>query len=171
MTKRTFLPAAAMLLGGLLLATGAQAQSVKLLGEFRDWSSYTTSEGTGAMCFALSKPKQVEPEPDGYTQAYLYITHRPSEKLRNEVNLVAGFNFAPDTPASISVGGDSYELFTENDAAWLKDPARSESLAGVMRAGSSLVVEGTSDKGIKIKQTFSLSGATAATKAIDGECS
>jgi len=31
-------------------------------------------------------------------------------------------------------------------------------------------MEGTSDKGIKIRETFSLSGATAASRAIDGEC-
>jgi len=148
----------------------ASAQSVRLLGDFRDWSSYSASEGSGALCFALSKPKSVEPEPDGYTQAYLYVTHRPAENIRNEVNLVAGFAFAPDTAATISVGGDSFALYTENDAAWLADPAQSEALAGVMRAGSSLVVEGTSDKGIRVKQTYSLSGATAATRAIDGEC-
>ena len=42
--------------------------------------------------------------------------------------------------------------------------------AGVIRAGSTLTIEGTSDKGIKVVETFSLAGATAASKAIDGEC-
>jgi len=171
MTKPISLLAVLAFAAAALIGTSAQAQSVRLLGDFRSWSSYAASEGAGALCFALSKPTDVSPTPDGYTQAYLYVTHRPAEKLRNEFNLVAGFNFAPDTPATISVGGTSFELYTENDAAWLKDPAQSDSLAGIMRAGSSLVVEGTSDKGIKIKQTFSLSGATAAAKAIDGECS
>jgi hypothetical protein len=32
------------------------------------------------------------------------------------------------------------------------------------------VVEATSDKGIRIVQTFSLSGATAASRAIEGGC-
>jgi hypothetical protein len=170
----TMIPALAR--GALILAlvaggTGsAMAQSVRLLGDFRDWSSYAATDAGGPVCFALSKPKSVEPEPDGYSAAYLYLTHRPSQNITNELNLVAGFTFAPDTPATLSVGGKSYPLFTENDAAWLQDPAQSDNLAGVIRAGSTLTIEGTSDKGIKVVETFSLSGATAASKAIDGVC-
>jgi len=157
----------------VLLASGASAalaQSVRLIGDYRDWSSYAASDGSGAVCFALSKPKSVEPTPDGYSQAYLYLTHRPAQNITNELNLVAGFTFAPDTPATLVIGGQSYPLFTAEDAAWLQDPAQGNNLAGVMRAGSSLAIEGTSDKGIKIIETFSLSGATAASKAIDGAC-
>lgn len=147
----------------------AVAQSVRQLGEFRDWSAYSASEGAGAVCFALSKPKEVVPTPDGYTDAYLYLTHRPSESVRNEINLVAGFSFAPDTPATLTISGQSFDLFTAGDAAWLLDPSRNEDLAGVIRAGSLLTVEGTTDKGIRVVETFSLSGATAASRAI-GEC-
>ena len=39
-----------------------------------------------------------------------------------------------------------------------------------MRAGQSVVIQGTSDKGILVNETFSLSGATAASKAIDSGC-
>jgi hypothetical protein len=153
-----------------LATTATLAQSVRLIGEYRDWTAYSATEGAGNICFALSKPQDVSPTPDGYTEAYLYLTHRPAESVSNELNLVAGFNFAPDTPATVSVSGQSFELFTEKDAAWLLDPAQNNDLAGVMRAGTTLVIEGTSDKGIKITETFSLSGATAASKAIDGQC-
>lgn len=145
----------------------ATAQSVRSLGEFRDWSAYSATEGTGPVCFALSKPTEVSPTPDGYTQGYLYLTHRPSEGVTNEVNLVAGFTFAPDTPATLSVSGTSYDLFTEGDAAWLLDPSRNDDLAGSIRAGSTLTIEGTTDKGIRVVETFSLSGATAASRAIE----
>ena len=82
-----------------LLAAPALAQSVKLLGEFRDWAAYTATESTGPVCFALSKPTTVAPSPDDFGGAWLYLTNRPSEGVRNEINLVAGFTFAPDTPA------------------------------------------------------------------------
>ncbi len=148
----------------------AQAQSVRLLGEFRDWTSYATAEGAGEVCFALSRPKTVAPTPDGFTSSYLYITNRPDEGIKNEFNLVAGYSFAPDTPATVTVGGDSFTLYTEGDAAWLDDAAQADRLASVIRAGSTLVIEGTTDRGIRVTQTFSLSGATAASRAIDGEC-
>jgi hypothetical protein len=165
---------AALLVAGVccaaLLSSTAFAQSVRLIGEYRDWSAYSASEGAGAMCFALSKPTEVTPTPDGFTEAYLYLTHRPAEGVSSEMNLVAGFTFAADSAATVTVSGQSFDLFTENDAAWLLDPAQGETLAGVIRAGSSLTIEGTSDKGIRITEVFSLSGATAASKAISGDC-
>jgi hypothetical protein len=153
----------------LLCAAGpAAAQSVQSLGEFRDWSAYTAAEGTGMVCFAMSKPTDVSPPVDGYTQAYLYLTNRPAEGVNNEINLVAGFDFAPDQPATLTISGKSFALFTQKDAAWLLEPSQNDDLAGAMRAGSSLTIEGTTDKGILVTQTFSLSGATAASRALGG---
>jgi hypothetical protein len=152
-----------------LVPAVATAQSVRLIGDFRDWSAYSASEAAGALCFALSKPTEVTPTPDGFTAAYLYLTNRPGEGIRNEVNIVAGYTFAPDQPAAVTVGGQSFELFTENDAAWLLDPAQGDNLASAIRAGSQLLVEGTSQTGVKVTQRFSLSGATAASRAI-GDC-
>ncbi len=151
-----------------VLGAPAFAQSVKLLGEYRDWTAYSATESTGPVCFALSKPTEVTPSPDDFTEAWLYLTNRPGEGVRNELNLVAGFTFAPDTPATASVSGQTFELFTDKDAAWLLDPSQADNLAGALRAGSSVVIEGTSDKGIRITETFSLSGATAASRAIEG---
>lgn len=151
-----------------LAATPVAAQSVQALGEFRDWAAYSAAEGTGQVCFAMSKPTDVSPPVDGYTQAYLYLTNRPGEGVSNEINLVAGFDFAPDQPATLTVGGKTFDLFTQKDAAWLLDASQNDNLAGALRAGSTVVIEGTTDKGILVTETFSLSGATAASRAIGG---
>jgi hypothetical protein len=164
MTIRT---GALALIVALLSASQAEAQAVRLIGDYRDWSAYSASEGAGALCFALSRPTQTTPTPDGFTEAYLYLTNRPAEGIRTEFNLVAGFAFAADQPATASVGGQSFELFTESDAAWLLDPALGDTLAGAIRAGSTLVIDGTTARGIKVTQVFSLSGATAASRAIE----
>jgi hypothetical protein len=154
---------------GLAAAAGpAAAQSVQALGDFREWAAYSASDGAGQVCFAMSKPTDVSPPVDGYTQAYLYLTQRPAEGVSNEINLVAGFNFAPDQPATLTVGGTKFDLFTQKDAAWLLDATQADNLAGAMRAGSTLTIEGTTEKGILVTQTFSLSGATAASRAIGG---
>lgn len=158
------------LAASLVLPGAAMAQSVRLLGEHRAWSSYAASDSAGAVCFAMTKPTSVQPEPDGYSQAYLYITNRPGENVANEFNLVAGFSFQPDSMATVSVGGQSFNLFTQNDAAWLDDASQSGALASAIRAGSTLTVEGTTAGGIKVVQTYSLSGATAASQSISGGC-
>ena len=156
-----------------LLAVGtspAFAQSVRVIGDFNAWSAYSASEGAGALCFVVSKPTQVTPTPDGYTETWLYLTSRPTEGVRNEFNLVAGFNFAPDSAAAVTVGGQSFALFTQGDAAWLQDATQSENLAAAIRGGNTLTVEGTSDRGIRVTETFSLAGATAASRALADGC-
>jgi hypothetical protein len=154
----------------VLLSAPALAQSVRLIGEFRSWSAYSATEQTGPVCFALTRPTEITPQPDGFSGAYLYLTNRPSIGVRNELNLVAGYTFAADTPATATVSGQTFELFTDKDAAWLKNPSQNDGLAGALRAGSTVVIEGTTENGIKVMQTFSLSGATAASRAIEGSC-
>lgn len=151
-------------------ALPAAAQSVRVLGEHNAWSAYATTESEGQICFVLSRPTTTEPVPQGGDEAYFYITHRPAQGIRNEINLVAGYEFAPESVATLSVGGQSFDLFTQGDAAWLADPSRAGAAVGVIRAGSSMVIEGTALSGETVTQTFSLSGATAATGDIDKAC-
>lgn len=158
------------LVASLLLSTAASAQQVRMLGEHRAWSSYAASDATGAVCFAMTKPESVTPTPDGYSQAYLYITKRPGQNISAEFNLVAGFAFQPDSKATVSVGGQVFNLFTQNDAAWLDDASQSTALATAIRAGSSMTVEGTTATGIKVTQAYSLSGATAAQQSMASGC-
>jgi len=164
-------PAMALALAAsLALTASASAQQVRILGEHRSWTSYAADDAGATVCFAMVKPDSVTPTPDGYSQAYIYITNRPAENISNEFNLVAGFAFQPDSMATINVGGQSFNLFTQNDAAWLDDTGQSEALASAIRAGSSMVVEGTSAGGIRVTQNYSLSGATAAQQSIGAEC-
>lgn len=164
---------AAALALGLTVAAGsgpALAQSVQLLGDHNAWSAYTTSQSSGKICFIMSEPTSTDPIPDGYGDAHFYITHRPDEGVRNEINLISGYVFASDSNATVTVGGQNFPLFTSGDSAWLEDPAQTNALAAAIRAGATMVIEGTSENGTAIRQTFSLSGATAASGEIDGAC-
>jgi len=166
-----FKPAVALaLVASLLFTAAASAQQVRLLGEHRAWSSYAANDATGPVCFAMTKPESITPTPDGYSQAYIYVTNRPAENVTTEFNLVAGFTFQPDSKATVSVDGKAFSLFTQNDAAWLDDASQAATLASAIRAGSSMVVEGTTAAGIKVTQAYSLSGATAAQQSIGSGC-
>ena len=168
-------PGAWRLVGALALTLSfcpavAEAQSVRQIGSFRDWSAYSAAEGTGHICFAVAKAAEVTPQPDGYTQAYLYLTRRPAENVSNELNLVAGFPLDPDQPATLNVAGQLFNLFARDDSAWLQDTSQTETLAGVMRAGTTAVIDVTTDQGVKVEETFSLAGATAASRALTAGC-
>lgn len=154
----------------VLGAHSAQAQSVRVLGDHRDWSAYASTSDAGKLCFALSKPKTVQPTPAGYEQSYLYLSHRVAEGVRNEINFVAGFDLDAQAEAAIRVGGEKFVLFVDKGAAWLDNIAQAERVAGAMRAGSTLRVEIVAADGTEVIETFSLSGATAASRSIDREC-
>ena len=69
---------------------------------------------------------------------------------------------------SAEAGLESFDLFTQKDSAWLLDASQNDNLAGALRAGNQVIVEGATSTGIAVTETFSLSGATAASRAIDG---
>ena len=152
------------------LVSPGTAQSVRVLGDFRDWSAYSANDGSGVICFATTLPKSVEPTPQGYGEARIYLTNRTAQGIKNEFNLIAGYEFAPDSVAIAKVGGKEYRLFTQRDSAWLEDEGETESFAAHLRSGSALSIEGTSSLGVKIVQTFSLSGATASSRSINSAC-
>lgn len=158
------------LLSTLAAIVPAWAQSARVLGDFRDWSSYAADDGSGTVCFAMTRPKTTEPTPEGYGEAYLYVTNRPGEDVVNEFNVVAGYTFQTGSMAVASVGGQDFALFTQNDAAWLDDSTQSANLAAAIRAGSTVTITGTTAAGMEVVQSYSLSGATAAQQAIGAEC-
>ncbi|ODT79996.1 MAG: hypothetical protein ABS76_17525 [Pelagibacterium sp. SCN 64-44] len=164
-----FLPfALALVLASAALP--AQAQSARVLGDFRDWSSYAADDGSGTICFAMTKPKSTQPAAAVAGEAYVYVTNRPGEDVVTEFNVVAGYTFQTGSVAKVAVGGQSFALFTQGDAAWLDDSAQAANLAAAIRAGSTLVVTGTAADGTEVTQSYSLSGATAAQQAIGAEC-
>lgn len=166
MLQKTFVIAFVLVAGAL----PAAAQSARVLGDFRDWSSYAADDGSGTICFAMSRPKSTEPAPADLGDAYLYVSDRPGEDVAGEFNVVAGYTFQTGSVATVSISGQDFALFTQGDAAWLDDAGQSANLTAAIRAGSTLVVTGTAADGTSFTQTYSLSGATAAQQAVGAEC-
>src|SRR5262249_28596611 len=65
--------------------TGAQPQ---LLGQYGDWGAYTATPGGKKICFALAKPagSQTNPANRPRDPAYMFISSRPTEKVKDEVS-------------------------------------------------------------------------------------
>src|SRR5690554_5125758 len=105
-----------LLLPAVLVAVIGQpaaAQSVRVLGEHSAWSAYATTQSSDQICFVLSRPTATEPQPAGFSGGYFYITHRPGQGVRSEINVVAGYGFAPGTEARLTVGTQAFALFTQ----------------------------------------------------------
>ena len=67
-------------------------ESLKNIGKFKDWEAFTMIENGNKVCFVqsipiLQAPKTIE------RAARLFVTFRPADKIKDEVNVTAGYIF------------------------------------------------------------------------------
>jgi len=148
----------------------ASAQGIKPLGEFRDWAAYRTSQGGERVCYMASKPKKAEGKYKKRGDIYAMVAHRPGAKALNVVSIQAGYRYKDGSKVALKVGGRAFTLFTQGQTAWANSTADDAAIVKAMKAGSKMVVRGTSSRGTKTKDTYSLLGFTAAYKAMSRAC-
>jgi invasion protein IalB len=143
-----------------------------LLGQFGDWGAYTASPGGKKVCFALAKPASTKTTPPNRPRdpAYMFISSRPSEKVREEVSIIFGYGFKPNSDASVEISGANYAMYTQADGAWVKNAAEETRLVDAMRKGADLTVKGTSAKGTASTDVYSLRGLPEALNRVGQEC-
>jgi Invasion associated locus B (IalB) protein len=143
-----------------------------LLGVFGDWGAYAASPGGKKVCFALAKPAKSETAPPNRPRdaAYLFVSSRPAEKVKDEVSIIIGYGFKANTDATLELGGASYAMYTQADGAWIKNAAEEVKLVEAMRKGGDLTVKGTSARGTGTTDMFSLKGLAQALDKVGEEC-
>jgi invasion protein IalB len=147
----------------------AQAPQQTSLGTFNDWSAYSATLPNGKVCFIISQPKTRAPEGLKRDPAYFFVTHRPGDKVKNEISMQSGFPMKAEGAAEVQVGAANFRLFTENERAW-SDGQSDQQLVAALRGGSSMTVKSTSGRGNVTTDTYSLAGISAALDKINQEC-
>jgi hypothetical protein len=164
---------------------GAQAALVE---SFDDWSAYATPAGRGRICYALSQPTARTPKTLSRDDAYLFVSIRPAENVRNEVAVMLGFPVlepggaetadasgrgAPAKPApeqQLVVGSARFAIAGKDQNAWLADAAQEGSLVAVMTRGQKLAVRAVSKRGTASTDEYSLKGFGDALRKAREEC-
>ena len=143
-----------------------------LLGQFGDWGAYAANSGGKQVCYALAKPSSQATQPPNRPRdpAYIFVSTRPSENVRNEVSIVIGYPFKPGADASVDIGSAKYAMYTQADGAWIKNAAEEARMVDTMRRGSDLVVSGESGKGTKSTDRYNLRGLAQALDRVAQEC-
>jgi len=143
-----------------------------LLGQFGDWGAYTAANGGKKLCYALAKPSSQATEPANRPRdpAYIFVSTRPSENVRNEVSIVIGYPFKPGYEASVDIGAAKYVMYTQADGAWIKNAAEEARMVDAMRRGSDLVITGESGRGTKSTDRYNLKGLSQALDRVAQEC-
>jgi hypothetical protein len=144
----------------------------KLLGQYGEWGAYTASPNGKKLCFALAKPGSSQTDPPNRPRdpAYLFISTRPTEKVKDEVSLIIGYPIKPNTEVTAAVGPAAFALYAQEDGAWVKNAPDEAKMLEAMRKGGDIVIKGESGKGTKTTDTFSLKGVAQALDRVGQEC-
>jgi hypothetical protein len=153
-----------------LSVSAAHAAKPERIGVFGEWSAYTFTENGNKVCYMASQPGEHEGNYTKRGDIYALITHRPAEGSKNVFSYITGYDYKPASDVSVKIGSRTFTLFTQGEMAWTPDAETDDSLAKAIRAGSEMVVKGTSRRGTLTTDTYSLSGSSAAHDAITKAC-
>jgi hypothetical protein len=155
-------------------AAPAAPELPSLLGTSKDWTAYSANTPDGRVCYALSQPKSTMPKKAARDPIFVLISVWPGRNVRDELQVIPGYLYKDGEPVFAQVGSTRTEFFTRNDtksgSAWVKELADETDLISAMRGGSTLTVSGTSKRGTKTVDTYSLSGIATALSRIHDAC-
>jgi hypothetical protein len=153
----------------ILVPAGAMAAAPSPLGPnkgvFGDWTAATYGTGTARICYAFTRPQHVRPAVSSRGPAMLTVTERHGS--RDEISITPGFTYAKKSAVSMVVGKASIPFYVQDNTAFTDSVT--EALAGFARESTTSVTS-TGPKGVKVTDKFSLTGFSAAYKAINKAC-
>jgi hypothetical protein len=147
------------------------AKTPTAVGSYGDWNAMTAhGQGKDKTCYTLAEPKDRQPAKLQRDKAYVFISTRPAEGVRNEVAIILGFTAKDGGAASADIDGDNFELVTKGANAWVKNPAKEKEFVEALRSGTKLVIKAPSAKGNVTTDTYSLKGLSDALGRVQKEC-
>lgn len=159
-----------------VLANAAVAQDTtdNRVAASTDWSVF--QETDPVECFSVSAPRDSTATRNGEaveanrSEIQLFVLFRPTASVAGQVAFTGGYPFASGSTVTLDVGGTAFDLFTEGEWAWPATPEDDAAIVAAMKRGSDAVVTGQSGRGTITKDTFSLSGFTAAVDEAQSRC-
>ena len=163
--------AVAVCMGLAPVAQAQQAPAATELGTFNAWTAWKATDASGIICYISAAPQSSQPSGANRDPIHFMIIHRKGMGTKNEVQTIIGYPYnSSDAKASAAVDGKVYPMVVEGSAGWLASTGDEGGFVAAFKAGTNLTVKGTSQRGTNTTDTYSLSGATAAMKAIDAAC-
>ena len=160
--------AAAMVSATVLTATAySQTPAPTRIKLHNDWGAYSHSGTTGKICYVLSAPKEKRPQDRKHGDVYFMLARHPGATAAIEPQFTVEYPFKDESEVTLNIDGKEFAMFTRGSNAWMKNPDEEQTVVSAMRAGSKMMVSGTSRRGTNTSYDFSLSGVTASFKEIE----
>ena len=148
------------------------AEEIKKIGKYKDWEAMVTTEATGKVCFAQSKPILQGPKSNNKRDAKLFIAFRPGDKIIDEVSVTAGYEFNNSNSVIAQSGKNKFKFdIKEQGFAWIADPKIELRMIKRMKKGSRIMITGYNQKNSQTSDHYSLLGFTKAYNATKKACS
>jgi len=166
--------AAATILMLAAMPAAAQEESTNRVAAKTDWSVFV--EDNPKECWGVSAPKETVNTRDGRVvqvrrgEILLFVTFRPGAGAAGEVAFTGGYPFADGSTATVDIGGEEFEMFTDGEWAWPASPEEDAEIVEAMKQGVEAKVTAVSSRGTTTEDTFSLMGFTAAMEDAETRC-
>lgn len=157
------------ILGLAVVASPAQAADSTVVKRFQDWTVYKAETNDGVLCFAASTPKDIKPKNVRRGDIFFYVTSWPKHKVSQEVSVKLGYPLKSSTTPTITIGSSNFTLFEKGERAYIHSSLE-DGLLKAMRAGDKMMIKAVSKRGTSTTDIYSLSGVTAALKAVVKAC-
>jgi hypothetical protein len=144
--------------------------SVTRLGGTQGWDAYSDTEKGHKICYVLGTPSKTEPADAKRAKVFASITHRPTEKVTDEVSFNAGYLFKEGSDAELAIDGKKFTLFTNKDGAWARDAQADKAVVSALAKGKQAVIKGVSARGTQTTDSYTLAGLSQALVQIDKAC-
>ena len=175
--KRTFVflirAMTTVLLGTMLFGTMSMAAEPQRMLTEKDWQAFRVDDDKGRTCFISSVPTKStgKYDPANRGEVRVFVSHGPNKAERNVVQFVAGYKHKKHSDVTVNIDGKKFTLFTIEGRAYAESEEDDIAMIRSMKRGKKMTVVGTSSRGTKTTDTYSLSGFTKTKNLIDKTCS
>ena len=155
----------------LFILSPLKAEELKEIGKYKDWRTMVLVEPTGKVCFAQSSPVLQAPKTNK-RDARLFVTFRPSEKIKDEISTSPGYEFNKKNSVIATSGKNKIKFdIVQKGFAWIADNKIEKKMVKVMKKGSRIMITGYNQKGSQTIDHYSLLGFTKAYNTAKKACS
>ncbi len=155
----------------LFLGSTSYSEELDKIGTFKDWDAIVVTYGDSKVCFAQSKPVLQSPKKND-RDARLFVTFRPSEKIKDEVSTTSGYEYNSQNSITASSGKSKYKFdIAQDNFAWISSNKIEKKVVSRMKKASRLMVTGYNKSGSQTIDHYSLMGFTKAYNAAKKSCS
>ncbi len=139
------------------------------LASYGDWGVFLAQGEKSKTCYALATPKDRAPSGLKRDPAYVFISNRPGENVREEISVIMGFPMK-EAGARAEIAGSGFDLIATGANAWIKNQAEEAHFIDALKKGSKLIVKASSLRSHVTTDSYSLNGLSQALERVEKEC-